>query len=126
MPQLGANVHGEVLEPGRVPDCHLGLRLEYHECVPCCRTVIGGWSCRSTRCPEAPQPGVSGDPAAEEDARFRPDRMPVADVYNEQFLPAAVRAVRDGGDALSWTISASTNLKQDSKENTSRTAEGLV
>jgi hypothetical protein len=25
--QLGANVHGEVLEPGRVPDCYLGLRL---------------------------------------------------------------------------------------------------
>jgi hypothetical protein len=25
--QLGANAHGEVLEPGRVPDCHLGLRL---------------------------------------------------------------------------------------------------
>jgi hypothetical protein len=26
--QLGANAHGEVLEPGRVPDCHLGLRLD--------------------------------------------------------------------------------------------------
>jgi hypothetical protein len=26
--QLGANAHGEVLEPGRVPDCYLGLRLE--------------------------------------------------------------------------------------------------
>jgi hypothetical protein len=25
--QLGANAHGEVLEPGRVPDCHLGLLL---------------------------------------------------------------------------------------------------
>jgi hypothetical protein len=25
--QLGANAHGEVLEPGRVPDCYLGLRL---------------------------------------------------------------------------------------------------
>jgi len=24
--QLGANAHGEVLEPGRVPDCYLGLR----------------------------------------------------------------------------------------------------
>jgi hypothetical protein len=23
--QLGANAHGEVLEPGRVPDCYLGL-----------------------------------------------------------------------------------------------------
>jgi hypothetical protein len=26
--QLGANVHGEVLEPGRVPDCYLGLHLD--------------------------------------------------------------------------------------------------
>src|SRR5918994_2638582 len=26
--QLGANALGEVLEPGRVPDCYLGLRLE--------------------------------------------------------------------------------------------------
>jgi hypothetical protein len=26
--QLGANVHGEVLMPGRVPDCYLGLRLD--------------------------------------------------------------------------------------------------
>jgi hypothetical protein len=27
--QLGANAHGEVLEPGRVPDCYLGLRLDW-------------------------------------------------------------------------------------------------
>jgi hypothetical protein len=26
--QLGGNAHGEVLEPGRVPDCYLGLRLD--------------------------------------------------------------------------------------------------
>jgi hypothetical protein len=26
--QLGANAHGEVLMPGRVPDCYLGLRLD--------------------------------------------------------------------------------------------------
>jgi hypothetical protein len=26
--QLGTNVHGEVLEPGRVSDCYLGLRLD--------------------------------------------------------------------------------------------------
>jgi hypothetical protein len=26
--QLGVNTHGEVLEPGRVPDCYLGLRLD--------------------------------------------------------------------------------------------------
>jgi hypothetical protein len=26
--QLGANAFGEVLEPGRVPDCYLGLRLD--------------------------------------------------------------------------------------------------
>jgi hypothetical protein len=26
--QLGTNAHGEVLEPGRVPDCYLGLRLD--------------------------------------------------------------------------------------------------
>jgi hypothetical protein len=25
--QLGGNAHGEVLEPGRVPDCYLGLHL---------------------------------------------------------------------------------------------------
>ena len=28
MAQLGPNAHGEVLEPGRVPDCYLGLRLD--------------------------------------------------------------------------------------------------
>jgi hypothetical protein len=26
--QLGVNAHGQVLEPGRVPDCYLGLRLD--------------------------------------------------------------------------------------------------
>jgi hypothetical protein len=26
--QLGRNADGEVLEPGRVPDCYLGLRLD--------------------------------------------------------------------------------------------------
>jgi hypothetical protein len=26
--QLGANAHGEVLEPGRVPDCYLSLLLD--------------------------------------------------------------------------------------------------
>jgi hypothetical protein len=26
--QLGANAHGEILAPGRVPDCYLGLRLD--------------------------------------------------------------------------------------------------
>jgi hypothetical protein len=26
--QLGRNAHGEVLEPGRVPDCYLGLLLD--------------------------------------------------------------------------------------------------
>src|SRR5215211_5881693 len=26
--RLGANAHGEVLVPGRVPDCYLGLRLD--------------------------------------------------------------------------------------------------
>jgi hypothetical protein len=28
VPQLGANALGETLEPGRVPDCYLGLRLD--------------------------------------------------------------------------------------------------
>jgi hypothetical protein len=28
VPQFGANAHGETLEPGRVPDCYLGLRLD--------------------------------------------------------------------------------------------------
>jgi hypothetical protein len=28
MSQLGANALGEVLQPGRVPDCYLGLRLD--------------------------------------------------------------------------------------------------
>jgi hypothetical protein len=28
VPQLGANAHGETLEPGRVPDCYLGLLLD--------------------------------------------------------------------------------------------------
>jgi hypothetical protein len=29
--QLGANAHGEILEPGRVADCYLGLRLDSAE-----------------------------------------------------------------------------------------------
>ena len=33
MAQLGANAHGEVLEPGRVPDCYLGLRLDPNDHV---------------------------------------------------------------------------------------------
>jgi hypothetical protein len=28
MRQLGRNAHGETLDPGRVPDCYLGLRLD--------------------------------------------------------------------------------------------------
>jgi hypothetical protein len=28
MAQLGANALGEILEPGRVPDCYLGLLLD--------------------------------------------------------------------------------------------------
>jgi hypothetical protein len=28
MRQLGRNAHGEILEPGQVPDCYLGLRLD--------------------------------------------------------------------------------------------------
>ena len=28
MRQLGRNAHGEILEPGRVPDCYLGLLLD--------------------------------------------------------------------------------------------------
>jgi hypothetical protein len=28
MRQLGGNAHGEILEPGRVPDCYLGLLLD--------------------------------------------------------------------------------------------------
>jgi hypothetical protein len=28
VPQLGVNAHGEIMEPGRVPDCYLGLRLD--------------------------------------------------------------------------------------------------
>ena len=28
MRQLGRNAHGETLQPGRVPDCYLGLLLD--------------------------------------------------------------------------------------------------
>jgi hypothetical protein len=31
MSQLGANALGEVLEPGRLPDCYLGLHLDPDE-----------------------------------------------------------------------------------------------
>jgi hypothetical protein len=34
MAQLGANALGEVLEPGRVPDCYLGLRLDQGDTEP--------------------------------------------------------------------------------------------
>jgi hypothetical protein len=34
MRQLGRNAHGEVLKPGRVPDCYLGLRLDSVDAEP--------------------------------------------------------------------------------------------
>jgi hypothetical protein len=39
--QLGANAHGEILEPGRVPDCYLGLRLDPPgQTEPACVLVV--------------------------------------------------------------------------------------
>jgi hypothetical protein len=40
--QLGANAHGEVLEPGRVPDCYLGLRLDPADDAPAAGVLIVG------------------------------------------------------------------------------------
>jgi hypothetical protein len=59
--QLGRNAHGEILEPGRVPDCYLGLLLPPppagepeagtvlvvappHCCSPMCPSPWAGWS----------------------------------------------------------------------------------
>ena len=42
MAQLGANAHGEVLEPGRVPDCYLGLRLDPADDAPAAGVLIVG------------------------------------------------------------------------------------
>jgi hypothetical protein len=58
--QLGANADGEILEPGRVPDCYLGLCLDSGDtkaagvlmvapprcCIPRCRSRTGP-SCMS-------------------------------------------------------------------------------
>jgi hypothetical protein len=38
--QLGANAHGEVLEPGRVPDCYLGLHLPRSSAEPASVLVV--------------------------------------------------------------------------------------
>ena len=42
MAQLGANAFGEVLEPGRVPDCYLGLLLDPtdHDTEAACVLVV--------------------------------------------------------------------------------------
>ena len=40
MGQLGANVHGEVLEAGRVPDCYLGLLLDPAEDAEGARVLV--------------------------------------------------------------------------------------
>ena len=42
MAQLGANAFGEVLEPGRVPDCYLGLRLDPDDDVQATGVLIIG------------------------------------------------------------------------------------
>ena len=40
MEQLGANAHGEVLEPGRVPDCYVGLLFRQDRRRPEAPTVL--------------------------------------------------------------------------------------
>jgi hypothetical protein len=38
--QLGRNAHGEVLEPGRVPDCDLGLILDLSSTVEAPKVLV--------------------------------------------------------------------------------------
>ena len=73
MAQLGANAFGEVLVPGRVPDCCLGLRLDRSAAIR--RRCAGGRSGRPAH-PVVPQPDgtvlyelVTGQP--ERDAGVR-------------------------------------------------------
>jgi hypothetical protein len=54
MSQLGANALGEVLEPGRVADCYLGLRLDPAEDAEAAEVLIVGPAV--LRDPSVPQP----------------------------------------------------------------------
>jgi hypothetical protein len=51
--QLRANALGEVLEPGRVPDCYLGLRLDPPAAEAPEVLVVGAGRAAAPGCPAA-------------------------------------------------------------------------
>jgi hypothetical protein len=55
--QLGANALGEVLEPGRMPDCYLGLRLDPAGGTKAAGVLIVGSAV--LRDPSVPQPDAT-------------------------------------------------------------------
>jgi hypothetical protein len=117
MAQLGRNAHGETLEPGRVPDCYLGLLLDPtdHDTQAACVLVVAPAALLH---PHVPQPDgtvlyelVTGHPdRATHELVFLPDltlelRAWPADTWNKVGIDpqAAARAVVAGwqrGDLL--------------------------
>jgi hypothetical protein len=69
--QLGANAFGEVLVPGRVPDCYLGLRLDPDDDAQATGVLIIGPAVLLH--PAVPQPGGT---VLYELLTGHPDRMP--------------------------------------------------
>jgi hypothetical protein len=49
--QLGANADGEILVPGRVPDCYLGLRLDSDDAKATRVLVVAPPRCSTGRFP---------------------------------------------------------------------------
>jgi hypothetical protein len=105
--QLGRNAHGETLEPGRVPDCYLGLLLDPtdHDTQAACVLVVAPAALVH---PQVPQPDgtvlyelVTGHPdRAAHELVFLPDltlelRAWPADTWNKVGIDpqAAARAV---------------------------------
>jgi hypothetical protein len=115
--QLGRNAHGETLEPGRVPDCYLGLLLDPtdHDTEAACVLVVAPAALLH---PHVPQPDgtvlyelLTGHPdRAAHELVFLPDltlelRAWPADTWNKVGIDpqAAARAVMAGwqrGDLL--------------------------
>jgi hypothetical protein len=93
--QLGANAFGEVLEPGRVPDCYLGLRLD-----PADDAEAAGVLVVAPERPAASRRATAGRhrPVRAADRPPRPDR-PRAGAPARHHVRAARLAVRHLGHA---------------------------
>ena len=94
MAQLGRNAHGESLEPGRVPDCYLGLPLpakEDEDGVAGVLVVAPRWLLH----PAVPQPAGS---LVYELATGHPDRQP-----GELVFPADLAVELRAWPTDTWT-----------------------